>query len=408
MDRQLASVGVAICMLPLVALGCGPLLTTEPDPGTRFDQPVDGLSNGELGQFQRGQTEFRRGFTIAEGLGPVFNNVACAACHSGDGRGRPENILVRFSRGSDLIPGEGGPQLQERSIPGAAWESLPQGVDVSRRLPPPVFGMGLIEGIPDSEILAWEDPGDADGDGISGRANWVTPPAYVPADEPGGGAGPRLGRFGRKAQVSSLLQQTVEAYHQDIGISTPYRPTDNTNPQVQGAGGGPDRAEDPELGQTEVLQTVDYLRMLAPPAPGDWTEQRRRGETLFTTAGCASCHRPAMRTSPRGEMDDLPALGDRNVALYSDLLLHDMGDALADNRPDGSADGREWRTAPLWGLRIMREFLAGQMFLLHDGRARSVAEAIVLHGGEAAAARDSFQTMSAADRGALLDFVESR
>src|SRR5207249_6260405 len=129
------------------------------------------------------------------------NNVACAACHSADGRGRPENILVRFSRGADLDLGEGGPQLQDRAIPGGQPESLPAGVDQSRRLPPAVFGMGLIEAIPDSTILAWEDPTDLNGDGISGRANWVTPPAYVPADEPGGGAGPRLGRFSRKAQV---------------------------------------------------------------------------------------------------------------------------------------------------------------------------------------------------------------
>jgi len=408
MNRRLASLVMAICTLPLIGVGCGRLLTTEPDPGTRFDQPLEGLGNGELGQFQRGQTQFRRGFAIVDGLGPVFNNVACAACHSGDGRGRPENILVRFSRAGDPIPGEGGPQLQDRSIPGAVTEELPAGVETSRRLPPPVFGMGLIEAIADSTILAWEDPGDANGDGISGRANWVTPAAYVPADEPGGGPAPQLGRFSRKAQVSSLLQQSVEAYHQDIGITTTYRPTDNVNPQVQGPAGGPDRAADPELGPSEVVQTVDYLRMLAPPAPGEWTAPRRLGETLFANAGCASCHRPSMRTAPRSDMDDLAVLGSRDVAIYSDLLLHDLGDALADQRPDGSADGREWRTAPLWGMRIMREFLKGQMFLLHDGRAGSVADAVAVHGGEAAAARDAFQAMTAADRAALIDFVESR
>ena len=407
MNGRLATLTVAICTLPLISLGCGGLLTTEPEPGTRFDQPLEGLGNGDLGQFQRGQTQFRKGFTIAEGLGPVFNNVACAACHSGDGRGRPENILLRFSRAGDPILGEGGPQLQDRGIPGAATEVLPGGVETSRRLPPPVFGMGLIEGIAEATILEWEDPSDGNGDGISGRANWVTPAAYVPASEPGGGPGPRVGRFSRKAQVSSLLQQAVEAYHQDIGSTTSYRPTDNVNPQAPGAAGGPDRAADPELGQSQVIETVDYLRMLAPPTAGEWTSQRRQGETLFAAAGCASCHRPSMRTAPRAD-DDLAVLGNRDVPLYSDLLLHDLGDALADNRPDGSADGREWRTAPLWGMRIMREFLKGQMFLLHDGRAGSVEQAIALHGGEATAARDAFQAMSAADRAAVVDFVESR
>jgi len=402
-------VAIAICTLPLLSLSCGKLLTTQPEAGTRFDQPVEGLSNGELGQFQRGQTQFRRGFTIADGLGPIFNNVACAACHSADGRGRPENILVRFSRGADLVLGEGGPQLQDRAIPGGQPESLPAGVDQSHRLPPAVFGMGLIEAIPDSTILAWEDPSDVDGDGISGRANWVTPPAYLPAGEPGGGAGPRLGRFSRKAQVSSLLQQTVEAFHQDMGITTPYHPYDNVNVLASGAAAGPDRTPDPELGATEVNEVVDYLRMLAPPAPGDWTDTRRRGQALFTSVRCASCHRPSMHTPPRTGMDDrFIALGDRDVPLYSDLLLHDLGEELADHRPDGGADGLEWRTAPLWGMRLVMQFLNGQMFLLHDGRAHSVSEAIRFHGGEAAAARDSFLALPRADQDALIDFVESR
>jgi CxxC motif-containing protein (DUF1111 family) len=393
---------LAICALPLLSLGCESLLTTQPEPGERFDQPLEGLSNGELGQFQRGQTQFRRGFTIVEGLGPVFNNLSCAACHSGDGRGRPENILTRFSRGADLVVGEGGPQIQDRAIPGAEPERLPGGVDVSRRLPPPVFGMGLIEAIPDSAILARADPGDADGDGISGRVNWVSAAAFVPASEPGGGAGPRVGRFGRKAQVSSLLQQTVEAYHQDMGITSSFRPVENLNPLSSLP--NPDRADDPEVGDGEVGSVVDYIRMLAPSARGEWTDRRRRGETLFNTARCAGCHVPTMRTGTH----ELRALASHDVTLYSDLLLHDLGDALADGRPDGSADGREWRTAPLWGMRVARQFLNGQLFLLHDGRAHSVDEAIALHGGEAAAARDAFLAMTPGDRAALVDFVESR
>ncbi len=397
---RLACQAIAICMLPLASLGCDKLLTTKPAAGERFDQPLAGLSNGELGEFQRGQTQFRRGFTIDEGLGPVFNNRSCASCHSGDGRGRPENVLTRFSRGIDLIPAEGGPQIQDRAIPGAAPERLPAGVDISRRLPPPVFGAGLIEAISDSAILARDDPGDANSDGISGRPNWVTPAPYVPASEPGGNPGPRIGKFGRKAAVSALLQQTVEAYHQDMGITSSYRPVDNLNPMAPGT----DHAADPEVDDGKVDDVVQYLRMLAPPAPGEWTSQRLRGQALFASVGCTGCHVPSLVTGPHA----IPALAFRPVPLYSDLLLHDLGPGLADNRPDANATGTEWRTAPLWGMRIMRQFLNGQMFLLHDGRAHSVGEAIVLHGGEATAARDAFLALPSGDRAALADFVESR
>jgi CxxC motif-containing protein (DUF1111 family) len=253
-------------------------------------------------------------------------------------------------------------------------------------------------------ILANADPSDADGDGISGRPNWVTPKPYVPATEPGGGPGLRLGRFGRKAQVSSLLQQVVEAYHQDMGITSSYQPVDNVNPLAPVGRSGADQAPDPEVGDGDLDAVVQYIRMLAPPSPGAWTDQRRRGEDRFRAAGCARCHTPSLRTGPHR----IEALIDRDAPLYSDLLLHDLGDALADNRPDGSADGREWRTAPLWGMRLQREFLNGRLLLLHDGRAQSVETAIGLHGGEGAAARDSFLAMPPGDRAALLDFVESR
>ncbi|HEU4724141.1 MAG TPA: di-heme oxidoredictase family protein [Candidatus Eisenbacteria bacterium] len=395
---------LVICALAALPLGCGDLLTTKPPAGTRFDQPLEGLENGELGDFQDGQTQFRRAFSISEGLGPIFNNVSCASCHSGDGRGIPSNTLTRFSRAGDLIPGEGGPQIQDKAIPGAEPERLPAGVEVSHRLPPPVFGVGLVEAIAEATILANEDPSDSNGDGVSGRANWVTPPAFVPATEPGGGVAPRVGRFGRKAQVSSLLQQTVDAYHQDMGITSPFRSAENTNPLAGNVVPGLDGAPDPEVGGQAVNDVMQYMRMLAPPTPGETTPRREQGAALFASAKCSSCHLPSIRTGTH----EIEALSDRDVALYSDLLLHDLGDGLADNRPDGSADGREWRTAPLWGLRIAREFLNGQLFLLHDGRARSVEEAIRLHGGEATAARDAFAAMSDDDRAALLDFVESR
>jgi CxxC motif-containing protein (DUF1111 family) len=396
--------GVALVgLLGGVAVGCGRLMTTAPDAGDLFDAPLDGLTPAEQAAFAEGDAQFGNAFAIASGLGPIFNNVSCASCHSGDGRGRPENVLTRFTMAGE--PAEyGGPQIQDRAIPGAEAETLPIGAEVSRRLPPPVFGVGLIEAIPVDSILVRADPADSDVDGISGRPNMVFPAEYMPAHEPGGGPGPVLGRFSRKAQVSSLLQQTAEAYHQDIGITTDFLAIENVNPMASRATEAADRCADPELSASVVRSVVAYLRLLAPPAPGEMTPQREAGRLLFHTTQCASCHVPTLRTGP----NTTAALAHRDVTLYSDLLLHDMGDGLADYRSDGDADGTEWRTTPLWGLRIMREFLNGDAFLMHDGRARSVEEAILVHGGEAQSARDAFAALSSQDRAALLDFVESR
>ena len=385
--------------------GCGDLLTEAPEPGDLFDGPLDGLGGEELAGFIAGDEQFGLAFTPSTGLGPIFNDVSCAACHSGDGRGRRENSLTRISRGSaDLALDVGGPQIQDRAISGARPEQVPAGVDVSVRLPPPVFGVGLIEAIPVADILANADELDLDSDGISGRPNMVRPAEFVPRSEPGAGPGSQLGRFSRKAQVSSLLQQTVEAYHQDIGVTSDFLPVENFNPQSSRADQGADVVADPELPATQVLAVVNYIRLLAPPAPGEDTEPRRRGRELFGQIGCASCHTPEFTAGP----SPIPSMSGRPVVLYSDLLLHDMGEALADLRPDGDASGREWRTTPLWGLRLMRDFLNGDAFLLHDGRAATVEEAILLHGGEARSVRDAFDTLQEADRRALLDFVESR
>lgn len=388
----------------VVAGACADLTTEAPFEGDVFDGPLTGLTQEELAAFVRGDAEFGRAFSPNEGLGPIFNNVSCASCHSGDGRGRVENALTRFSQGGTLAQQLGGPQLQDKAIPGAEAEVLPLGVDVSVRLPPPVFGVGLIEAIPEAAILALADEMDADGDGISGRPNWVTPAGFVPASEPGGGPAPQLGRFSRKAQVSSLLQQSVEAYHQDIGVTSDFLPVENVNPLASSPTDAADHAPDPEIAQSTVRAVVHYIRTLAPPAPGPDTPTRMRGRDVFAQLRCSSCHVPQLMTGP----NPIAALAHQSVTLYSDLLLHDMGDGLADNRPDGSANGREWRTAPLWGLRLMREFLNGDAFLLHDGRAPTIEEAILLHGGEAQAARDGFAALDATDRTALLDFVGSR
>ena len=384
---------------------CAELFTETTPEGDLFDTPVPGLSTTETAAFARGDAEFGRRFAVSSGLGPIFNNTSCISCHSGDGRGRLENSLQRIgSRDDNFLRAVGGPQIQDKAIPGAELERTPAGANVSLRLPPPVFGVGLIEAIAERDILSRDDSLDADRDGISGRANWVVAASYVPHSEPGSGTMLRLGRFGRKAQVTNLVEQTVEAYHQDMGITSDFQPNENRNPLASPASDAADRVIDPEVPASTVMSVVNYLRMLAPSASGPDTPRRTEGRSTFNSIRCASCHTPTMMTGTSG----ITALSNKSVDLYSDLLLHDMGDALADNRPDGQANGREWRTTPLWGLRLMRRFLDGSAFLLHDGRARSVEQAILLHGGEAKSSRDAFAALSADKRAALLDFVESR
>lgn len=391
----------ALAVIAVTAAACAEFATEPPANGEVFDAPFAELSAGELRVFLAGDAEFSRRFAPSTGLGPVFNNASCFSCHSADGRGRIENSLIRLGTpDNDFLAHLGGPQIQDRAIAGATAETVPAGVPLSRRLPPPVFGMGLIEAIPDASILANADPDDDNGDGVSGRPNWVSVHDDVPGNAPGT-ARMALGRFGRKAQTATLLEQVVEAYHQDMGITSDFRPTENVNAIAPLA---EDRAADPEVPAATVHAVVHYVRSLAPPAPGADTPTRRTGAALFTSVGCAACHTPAFTTGP----SSIGALSGRRVEAYSDFLLHDMGDELADQRPDGQASGREWRTTPLWGLRLMRRFLDGDAFLMHDGRARTVESAILLHGGEAARARAAFAALDPPSRRALLDFVESR
>lgn len=394
-----------LLLAALVTSACADLLTTAAADGEVFDAPMPGLSANELAAFARGDAEFARRFAPATGLGPIFNNASCASCHSGDGRGRLENALQRIGTADDdLLRAFGGPQIQTKAIQGAQPETVPVGVFVSLRLPPPVFGVGLMEAIPEAAILANADPEDRNGDGISGRANWVNAAPYVSPAEPGAGVGARIGRFGRKAQISNLVEQTVEAYHQDIGITSEFLALENRHPGSSVPIEAVDRVADPEISAATVQAVVHYIRALAPPSPGAETQAITQGRALFGETGCASCHIPTLRTGT----SPIPALSNQDVLLYSDLLLHDMGEALSDQRPDGQASGREWRTTPLWGLRLMRRFLNGEAFLMHDGRAGTVEAAILLHGGEAQRARDAFAGLSAGQRRALLEFVESR
>jgi CxxC motif-containing protein (DUF1111 family) len=396
-----ASVG--LCAGAVLALaGCDRIMTSAPPAGETLSSPLEGLGPDLNAVFVQGDENFARAFTPAEGLGPIFNNLSCEGCHPGDGRGTPQEGFFRFSSGTDLLEGRGGPQHQDKAIPGIPLEGLPAGVERSFRLPPPVFGMGLIEAIPAETILANEDPEDRDGDGISGRANWVQAPDFVPSSHVGGGPGLQLGRFSRKAQVSALVHQVAAAYQQDIGITSDFLPEENPHPQAGSVALG-DQVPDPEIPAATVLQTVMYVRLLSPPAQGERTTQVAQGEQVFGQLGCASCHVPAMRTGPHY----IPQLNQQEARLYSDLLLHDMGPGLADNRPDGDASGSEWRTAPLWGTRLVGDFLGGMAFFLHDGRATTLDQAIRLHGGEAQAARDAYAGLGAGEQQALLAFLGS-
>ncbi|MBT3342030.1 MAG: thiol oxidoreductase [Gemmatimonadetes bacterium] len=396
-------------LLILMALsslvGCDTFMTKAPTAGNEFAAPVDGLDQSLNAVFLHGDGNFEKPFTVAEGLGPIFNNVSCEGCHPGDGRGTPETGFFRFSEAGDLLIENGGPQHQDKVIPGIRLvpEGVPAGVDRSFRLPPPVFGVGLIEAIPEETILALADPDDVDGDGISGRPNWVQAADFVPAAHVGGGPGVQLGRFSRKLQVSSLLEQVAAAYQQDMGITSDFIPGENFQSQHTATVSIGDIAPDPEIAANTVLETVMYVRLLQPPSRGRVTAEVEQGEALFADLKCSACHVPTMRTGQH----ELAALTDQEVVLYSDLLLHDMGEALADHRPDGDADGTEWRTAPLWGTRLVAEFLGGREFYLHDGRATTLEEAVTLHGGEAQASRDGFVALSAAERAAVISFLRS-
>lgn len=402
-NRVLNRVLLALALSASTGLACEKILTEAPNGDDLLDGPLPGLSRELQIMFNKGDANFDETFTVDSGLGPLFNNSSCAGCHPGDGRGPSSVTFLRFT-----VPGgdphrNGEPQLQQFAIPGVLEETLPAGALTSPRAAPPVFGAGLIESIPEATILSHADPTDSDGDGISGRAHLIPAASFVPDTEVGGGPGLHVGRFGLKANNTSLLEQTVGAYLQDMGVTTDFAPVETAHPSSGNGGALGDDAADPELSAAKVLQTVMYLRLLSPPARGPITAAVQQGDQLFSTIGCAKCHVPTMQTGPNA----IPQLSGVEVSLYSDLLLHDMGPELADNRPDQDATGTEWKTRPLWGLRLVRNFLGGQAFYLHDARASTLTEAILLHGGEAEASRNAFVGLTAAEKQALLAFLNS-
>jgi CxxC motif-containing protein (DUF1111 family) len=265
---------------------------------------------------------------------------------------------------------------------------------LSPRVAPAMIGLGLLEAVPERVILAHADPDDRDANGISGRPNWVWDVAAQQSV---------MGRFGWKANQPSVAQQTSGAFLGDIGITSALFPYENCTGVQNTCQKAPSGGR-PEIAANLLDQVIFYSRTLAVPARREAAHAAvRRGQVLFAQAQCTRCHLPTLRT---GDVEGLPPLSQQTIHPYTDLLLHDMGEGLADNRPDFEATGREWRTAPLWGIGLVPT-VNGHTTYLHDGRARNLSEAILWHGGEAQAAREHFRHMPRADREALLRFLAS-
>lgn len=401
--------GSALLFMLVIVAACAEIMTEAPPEDQIFDVPLDDLSPAQMRAHIAGDEAFSELFNTSTGLGPIFNQPSCDRCHPSEGRGHPVTNLIRFGRptadgGFDYMLEFGGPQLQDRAIPGYPAEKLPtEALAISERGGPVIVGLGLIEAIPDAAILANEDPNDADGDGISGRANFIAKPDYLRlGPEKVIRDGKYLGRFGRKATAINLFHQTVTAYINDMGITSEFEPEELFNPVLGGRVG--DNVPDPEVSTETINNVVIYLQTLRPPQQRNSGDpQVQAGERLFAEIGCASCHIPSLQTGP----SPIAALAYQEVRLYSDLLLHDMGPELADNYPEGEATGSEWRTTPLWGLGIVENLLGGTPFYMHDGRTSDLREAIRLHGGEAARSRDNFLQLNDTDRAALLAFLRS-
>jgi len=415
-----------------------------------FTFPMPGLERNQRLLFFVGDSFFNQNWVTApssttarDGLGPLFNSRSCAGCHFKDGRGRapafdgeaPTGFLVRLKvlerdlTGAYLGDPTYGGQFQNRALEGVAAEGdirieyteisgtfedgtpyslrkptvhlenlnygeLHPEITTSPRVANQMIGLGLLEAVPEDTLLALADPTDGDGDGISGRPNYVWD-FYNNRRA--------IGRFGWKANQPHLLQQAASAFHGDIGISTGLFPTQNCATAQADCADAMTGGE-PEISDDDLLKVVLYVQTLAVPAQRNADDpQVMRGAEVFREAQCQSCH---TETLTSGIHPEVPGLSGATFHPYTDLLLHDMGEGLADGSPDYEATGTEWRTPPLWGIGLF-ETVNGHTNYLHDGRARNLSEAILWHGGEAEASRDAFLGMSAEDREALLAFLNS-
>jgi CxxC motif-containing protein (DUF1111 family) len=368
-----------------------------------FGDPLPGLLPSEFQRFRIGLDDFLEVETAEEGLGPSFNATSCAVCHNVPAIGGVSLVsevraAYRAPDGSiRTLVGADGKELDTLfhlfSTPthGCQPAMPPEANIIARRIPIPTFGAGLVEAISDETLLALEDPDDRDGDGVSGRAAIVT--------DLGTGQ-QRVGRFGWKAQHATLRTFSADAYRNEMGITNEIFPTELATGVDPGRLRLCDRIRDPEdlrdrrTGLAAIDNFEAFLRFLAPPARGAVTDAARAGEATFAAIGCTACHVPVLETGPSRH----PLFDRKPVALFSDLLLHDVG--TGDDIPQGAALPNEIRTPSLWGLRVRRPFL-------HDGSASTVAEAIRRHGIEANAARERFEALTPAARTALLAFLDS-
>jgi CxxC motif-containing protein (DUF1111 family) len=424
--------------------------TTFDESFNAFGNQVAGLSNTELDDFAVGNSFFRNNWVLApsstvarDGLGPYYNAASCGGCHTMDGRGEPPTGIGGFNGGMLFrlsVSGQdahGGPmphpdyggQLNDDAIPGVPVEGAisvtyaevtgiypdgtnyslrspsytiqnPQygslsGVMISPRVAQQIPGLGLLESVDEATILLWVDETDANADGISGRANYVWD--YTNNTT-------ALGRFGWKANQPSLAQQTAGAFQGDMGITSSYFTDENyTSAQAAYAASAPNGGS-PEISMSNLNKVIFYVRALAVPARRHVDDQDvLNGKNLFMQIGCNKCHREIMNT---GSNPVLNMFGNQTIRPYTDLLLHDMGDDLSDNRPDYLATGNEWRTPPLWGVGMIKG-VNHHTYLLHDGRARNFEEAILWHGGEAQDVKNQFMHLNSLERGHIIKFLES-
>ena len=384
---------------------CYKMLPQMPDPTNTLCGPVS-LSNAQSIFFAQGNDQFFAIRTAATGLGPYFVSTGCGECHSSDNRGHPFTILTRFGQSDttgNKFMAEGGPQLQNANLPSLLPQQIPPGATSTRMIAPITAGVGFLECVPDSEILAIAAANATNPDGVRGHPNYDTIPSWSPilAGAIPRGDGKYICRFGRKASVYSLFQQVANAYNHDMGITSTYLPFDPYNYLDQVAPAAPGS---PEVSNNDFNSVVFYVTCLQTPNQRDTGNATvKYGSNVFNTIGCASCHKPVLTTG----YSPIDALAYQTINPYTDLLVHDMGPGLDDGYTEGTAKTSEWRTAPLWGLGLAPGVQGGNIYLLHDGRAHSIEDAITMHGGEAAVSAGRFNNLSASDRSALITFLKS-
>lgn len=428
----------------------GGAMTVNESSRHAFSRPATNLTVAQRGEFFIGNAFFNSPWVVApasagarDGLGPLFNARSCDQCHNNDGRGvpplkegeQPVSLVIQFATptpgdnnepqadpnygvnfnpfGIGGVAAEGKLRIQHREIAGThgdgtpytllapeysfeelAYGELDADTKLSPRVAPAVFGSGLLEAIPEAQIMERNDPDDVNKDGISGRPNHVWDPLVSRAV---------LGRFGWKLNQPDIAHQTAAAFSSEIGMTSSFRPQQICT-SVQTACKAAPGGGEPEISDEIFEHMVRYQRMLAVPVRRNLdSPEVRRGAKLFIDSGCESCHRATFKT---GNIKDQPWLSNQTIHPFTDMLLHDMGEGLADGRADFAASGSEWRTTPLWGIGLQKT-VNGHTRLLHDGRARDVSEAILWHGGEGERAKEAFRNLSKQDREALLRFIDS-